>query len=177
MNAKHRGSDEGLSLIELVVAVLVSTVVVFGLATLLINSWTTQGKVTTVTQATNQGQFVGSTIERAMRNALSFDVTESGTVLRVRTSLGGQLKCQGFRITSAGAQFVTNATALPFPNTGWASWQSGMAASGSSPFFSRTSAGALTYSFKITTESSPVTFSATVAPRSVQETGSDGCWP
>ncbi len=69
---------------------------VVAIATIFVNSWRTQEQVTSVTQATNRGQVVGSTIERAMRNALYFDVTESGTVLRVRTSLDGEPEVSGF---------------------------------------------------------------------------------
>ena len=60
-----------------------------------------------------------------MRNALFFDVTESGTVLRVRTSLAGNLKCQGFRITDAAAQFTTNDDACRRPTRRGRTWQTG----------------------------------------------------
>ena len=176
MTPRARTNDDGLSLIELIVAIVVSGIVIAAIATIFVGSWRTQEQVTSVTQATNRGQLVSSTIERAMRNALYFDVTESGTVLRVRTSLEGDLKCQGFRITDAAAQLTTDASSLPSPNTAWATWQPGITNQGSIPYFVRTTPGSLTYSFKITTDASPVNFSADADPRSVQETGSGGCW-
>ncbi|MBW9108893.1 hypothetical protein [Microbacterium ureisolvens] len=169
-------NDEGLSFVELIVSVLVSVIVIVAIATVLANSWQAQEQVTTVTQATNRGQLVSSTIERAMRNALFFEVTESGTVLRVRTSLSGDKKCQGFRITDAAAQFTWNSVTLTTSNTAWPSWQPGINAQGGTPYFVRTPEGSLSYTFKITTEAAPVAFSGDVAPRSVQETGSGGCW-
>ncbi|WP_349427780.1 hypothetical protein [Microbacterium sp. LWS13-1.2] len=168
--------DDGLGLIELIVAIVVSGIVIIAIATIFVNSWRTQEQVTSVTQATNRGQLVSSTIERAMRNALFFDVTESGTVLRVSTSLTGDLKCQAFRITDPGAQFTTDSGTLSSPNTAWPTWQTGITKEGTTPYFVRTTANSLTYTFKITTDAAPVTFSADIAPRSIQEAGSDGCW-
>ncbi|MDQ7878094.1 prepilin-type N-terminal cleavage/methylation domain-containing protein [Microbacterium sp. QXD-8] len=176
MTPRSSTNDDGLGLIELVVAMVVSGLVIAAIATILVNSWRTQEQVTSVTQATNRGQLVSSTIERAMRNALYFEVTESGTVLRVSTSLAGNQKCQGFRLTDPGAQFAADAAMLPSPNTTWPSWQTGITKQGTTPYFVRTAANSLTYTFKITTEASPVRFSADVAPRSLQESGSDGCW-
>ena len=176
MTPRDPTNDDGLGLIELIVAIVVSGIVVVAIATIFVSSWRTQEQVTSVTQATNRGQLVASTIERAMRNALYFDVTESGTVLRVSTSLTGDLKCQGFRLTDPGAQLTTDPSLLTSPNTAWPSWQTGITKQGTAPYFARTAANSLTYTFKITTDASPVTFSADVAPRSVQEVGSDGCW-
>jgi prepilin-type N-terminal cleavage/methylation domain-containing protein len=176
MKSHARTNDDGLGLIELIVAIVVSGIVVAAIATIFVNSWRTQEQVTSVTQATNRGQVVGSTIERAMRNALYFDVTESGTVLRVRTSLDGSLKCQGFRITDTAAQLTTHASVLASSNTTWATWQTGITQQGSTPYFARTTAGSLTYSFRMSTDASPVSFSGHAEPRSVQETGSGGCW-
>lgn len=176
MNAKVRENEAGLGLIELIVAIVVIGIVIAAIATIFVNSWRTQEQVTTVTQATNRGQLVSSTVERAMRNALYFEVAEGGTVLRVRTSLVGELRCQGFRVTDAAAQFTTDDIALSSPNTAWPSWQTGITKQGTTPYFVRTTAGSLTYTYKITTDASPVAFSGDVIPRSVQETGSDGCW-
>jgi Tfp pilus assembly protein PilW len=176
MTSRTVENEDGLGLIELIVAVVVSGIVIAAVATIFITSWRTQEQVTSVTQATQRGQLVSSTIERAMRNALYFDVTEGGTVLRVSTSLTGELKCQGFRLTDPGAQFTVHAGSLASPNTAWPTWQSGIAQQGSTAYFVRTAANSLTYTFNITTEASPVTFSADVAPRSGQEAGSNGCW-
>lgn len=176
MTSATRRNDDGLGLIELIVSIVVSGIILVAVATIFVNSWKTQEQVTSVNAATNRGQLVSSTIERAMRNALYFDVTETNTVLRVRTSLAGNLKCQGFRITETAAQFTTNSVALSSPNTAWPAWQTGITKQGSTPYFVRTAAGSLTYTFKITTDAAPVKFSADIAPRSLQETGSDGCW-
>jgi prepilin-type N-terminal cleavage/methylation domain-containing protein len=176
MTPRDHSNDDGLSLIELIVALVISGIVLAAIATIFVNSWRTQEQVTSVTQATNRGQLVSSTIERALRNALYFEVSESGTVLRVRTSLEGDLKCQGFRITEAAAQLTTDASALASPNTAWATLQSGITKQGSTPYFVRTTPGSLTYSFNVTTDASPVSFSADADPRSVQEAGSGGCW-
>ena len=73
----------------MIVALLVSTVVLIAVATILVNSWLTQQDVTSTTEATNRGQLIGQSIERAMRNAVAFDISPDGRMLRVHTTLGG----------------------------------------------------------------------------------------
>ena len=77
LSKTHRteADDAGLGLIELVVSILVSTLVLIGVGSILVNAWITQGNVTTTNQATSRGQVIASSIERAMRNAVHFDVT------------------------------------------------------------------------------------------------------
>ena len=73
-----RGKDAGLSLIELIVSVVVSMIVLAGIATVFVNSWLAQSDVLSTSEATNRGQLVGSAVEKAMRNALYFEVLEGG---------------------------------------------------------------------------------------------------
>jgi len=178
-NAKH-DDEAGLGLIELIVAVVVSGIILIAVVMIFINSWRAQEQVTSVTEATNRGQLIGSTIERAMRNALYFDVSESGTVLRVSTSLGGELRCQGFRLTDGPApgvaQWTSSSGTLPVDSSTWPEWQTNVAQQGSTAFFVQTIDDTLTYTFRIMTDASPVNLSGEVAPRSTQATGSDGCW-
>ncbi|MBB6391632.1 type II secretion system protein [Microbacterium thalassium] len=169
--------DGGLGLIELIVAVVVSGVLLVAIASIFFNSWKAQEEVTSVTQATNRGQVVGSAIERAVRNGVYYEVSGSGTILRVSTSLGGDLKCQGFRLTADGtAQFATGSSSLPANATSWADWQDGIRSQGSTPYFDDSVPGVIAYAFEIDTDSTPVRFAGKVSPRSVQEGDSDSCW-
>jgi type II secretory pathway pseudopilin PulG len=175
--AQTDDNEAGLSLIELIVAIVVTTIILAGIATILANSWMTQQKVVTVSEATNRGQLVGSAIERAMRNALYFEVSEGGTVLQVRTSLAGDLRCQGFRLTDGRAQMTTSSGALTTPNTTWPEWQSGIARRGTADYFAPSvDMKQLTYAFAIQTEASPVDFGARIALRSEPELESSPCW-
>lgn len=175
---RHGDRDAGLGLIELIVAIVVSGIVLAGIATIFARSWITQEQVMSVSEATNRGQVVGAAIERAVRNGLYVQISDSGNSLRVSTSLPGSLKCQGFRATSTGTaplQFSTSATTLTDSST-WPQWQSGIVAQAGTPYFDSPTPGVVRYRFQLQTESAPVRFSGTVVPRSLQEGDNDSCW-
>lgn len=181
--------DTGLGLIELIVAIVVSGIVMAGIAAVLVNSWITQEQVISVSEATNRGQLVGSAVERAMRNALYFEVQAGGVAggagdtLLVRTSLTGDLRCQSFRLTEGSAPdfgtafWSTDATSVSSPGP---AWKTGIQRLGTSPYFQKTTDGTLTYSFQIDTDASPLNFTGDIAPRSDPADhialGRDGCW-
>jgi hypothetical protein len=171
--------EAGLSLIELIVAMLVSTIVVIASATILVNSWLTQQDVTTTTEATTRGQLMGSTIERAMRNAKDFVVApadDEATELRVWTSLGGASTCQAFQLATGEARITMSAGALADVST-WGQWEDGVSKQGSTPFFQRTG-NTVTYSFTLTTESAPVAISGQAKMRTIHDPGETSpCWP
>jgi Tfp pilus assembly protein PilW len=167
--------DAGLSLIELIVYILVASIVVIASGAILVNSWTTQRNVTTVTEATTRGQAMGSTIERAMRNALDFEVAAGGTELRVRTSLPGKLACQGFNLTTGQSRLSTRSSALPVSAASWTPWQQGVVQNGTTPFFALIG-DTVTYTFRIQTNSAPVRISGQASPRSTATGVSAPCW-
>ena len=168
-------ADAGLSLIELIIYMLLASLLLGAMATILINSWRTQEDVTSVSDATNHGQIMGSAVERAMRNALDFEVDATGTVLRVRTSLGGGMACQGFLLADGEARIATSSGALPADPAAWGDWESAVAQNGSTPFFIETG-DTVTYTFDIRTEAAPVRFSGEAAARSVATGVSAPCW-
>jgi hypothetical protein len=67
---------------------------------------------------------------------------------------------------------ATSAGTLPatFPE-----WQPPMSVQSAAPYFNLAD-GVLTYSFDLETDSAPVRISGEVKVRSVQDSGSDGCW-
>ncbi len=173
---KRQHDDEsGISLIELIVYVLLSSIIVVSTAMILVNSWTTQRDVTSTTEATNRGQAMGSTIERAIRNALDFEVSTDGTELRVRTSLTGTLRCQGFLLVDGTARMTISSGALPTAATGWPLWDTGVARDGVTPYFSATGQQ-IAYAFKITTDSAPVRITGEASTRSTPTGVSSPCW-
>lgn len=170
--------DSGLGMIELIVALLVSSIVLIAAASILVNSWLTQQDVTTTTQATNRGQLMGAAIERAMRNAKDLQVSptdDNGTELRVWTSLGGDRTCQGFQLTTGTARIATSSGMLPGVDT-WGAWQEGILQHDSSPFFERVG-DTVAYSFEIETDSAPVPISGQAKMRSSHIGGASPCWP
>ena len=72
------GDQAGVTLIELIVGILVSTIVLIGVGTILVNAWLTQNDVLSTSEATNRGQLLSSAVEKAMRNGLYFDVSAEG---------------------------------------------------------------------------------------------------
>jgi Tfp pilus assembly protein PilW len=174
VTTKCRGDDDGVSLIELIVYILVASILLLATTAILINSWTAQRNVTAVSDATNRGQAITSTIERAMRNAVAFDVSTDGTTLLVHTSLAGDLTCQGFVLNTGESRMSLSSAALGTPST-WSIWQPGIAQRGSTPYFSETGA-TVAYTFDITTTAAPVRFAGQAAARSAATGVSAPCW-
>ncbi len=179
-SARRPPADEGLGLIEVIVALLVSTIVLIGVGTILINSWLTQQDVTSTTQATNRGQLISSAVERAMRNGIAFQVTgANGSELWVWTSLTPAAQCQGFRLTDGHAQMKTSTGALG-ASADWPEWQDGIrqrTTTSGSPIDFFTEAGrTVSYTFDIRTDSAPVRFGGEASTRYASSGGVNPCW-
>ncbi|WP_169582762.1 MULTISPECIES: hypothetical protein [Microbacterium] len=174
MNAAE-DSEAGVTLVELIIYVLLVGIILIATTMILTNSINTQRDVTSVSQATNRGQVMGRAIERAVRNALAFEVDATGTQLRVRTSLPGSLACQAFQLTAGQARLALESTALPALASDWTDWEDGVAQDGSTPFFA-TSGQQVFYTFEITTEAAPVRISGEASTRSTPTGVTAPCW-
>jgi Tfp pilus assembly protein PilW len=191
----HHRDDAGLSLIELVVAIVVSMIVFAGIATVLVNSWLAQKNVLSTSEATNRGQIVSSSIERAMRNALYFEVHNSGSELWVRTTfdkdgnsdgvVDDDRHCQMFQIVDGVAAMKSSNADVDLD--AWGSWLDVTNYDAFVVNVTTPSAGAfgqtpttgvgttLTYDFSVRTDSAPVKFSGQASIRA-GEVGNGGCW-
>lgn len=178
LQSSHDDGSAGLSLIEVIIYVLLSSVLLGAMATILINSWTTQKDVQAITEATTRGQLIGQSIERAMRNAQAFEVSTDGTLLRVDTRLDGVRRCQAFWMTGGAAYLTTSATTLPAATvTDWPEpWQLGVVQNATTRFFEQDGL-TVTFTFDITTESAPVRFKGEAAMRTPATGGTTPCWP
>ena len=180
MKRDGRGAD-GLSMIELIVVVVLVGIMGIVVATILSNSWQAQGDVTTTTRATNEGQLVGQSIERAVRNGLCMDAPDSRT-LQVHTGYptGDTRVYQQFWIapdpidSSKSALYMANSasTTLPSPSP----WATGVAmVPGSSAYFVLSAdRKSVTYSINLTTDAAPVTISGSASLRAPG--GPTPCW-
>lgn len=195
-----RLKDDGASLIELIIYVIVLGLLMTGLSTMFVNMWLTQGQVDARTQATTHGQLVSTEVEKAMRNATGFKVISGGTTLLVQTSLAGPQQCQAFHFDPAGGvnargtlRMVIAAAPAPAPSAGYA-WQDGISphtdATYSQLFTGVNAAGvpAVTspvgvhYSFAAKaadagTQIAPVVFSGTAFSRNSTLGSTTTCWP
>jgi type II secretory pathway pseudopilin PulG len=186
--------DEGLGLIELIVAIVVSTIVLVAVATILGNGWMTQTRVLSTSEATNRGQLIGSSIETAMRNALDFEVraatvpAATGTELWVHTSFDDERRCQAFRLDNHIAQVKMSTDDLASATWGtWLAedstrgWQALVVQSDSTPFFEDVSflqptIPTVVYAFDVETDGAPVSIRGEASARTVDGWGSAPCW-
>jgi prepilin-type N-terminal cleavage/methylation domain-containing protein len=170
--------DRGVSLIELVVVVAILGVVSLVLGTLFSNMWRSQVAVAAQSQATTRGQLVASEVERAMRNAVAFDVSADGSTIRVNTALGGGLQCQAFQLAADGLHMTVSSS--PAPSSGWPVWQADVAA-GSGAFISQ-SGNSVAYNFDALSRSgaqavaAPVHFQGTAYMRNSAAGSLSPCW-
>ena len=169
------GTEEGLTLVELIIYVMLVGLILLITAMILANSITTQRDVTSVSQATNRGQAMGRTIERAMHNAVAFQVNASRTELRVRTSLPGDLACQAFQLTDGTARLSFSSGPLPDLATDWSDWQDAVIPYETEPYFS-VDGQEVSYTFQIETDSAPVRIAGAASTRSTPTGVTAPCW-
>ena len=176
MTERQRASREaGITLIEVILYVLLSSLILIPVTMILITSISTQRDVASVTEATSRGQSMGAAIERAVRNGLALDVSADGAQLKVRTSLGGSLACQAFLLTDGQARVAQTATLIAADPTTWSDWEQGIGRDGMSPYFVATGTN-VAFSFMIATDSAPVRIAGEAAPRTVASGVSAPCW-
>ncbi len=167
--------DEGLGVVELIVAISVSMLVMVGIASVLFNSWTAQSDVLSTGEATTRGQVMSSSIERAVRNALYFETRLGGSELWVHTSYDDppsddSRTCQAFAVAGGVAKIKGAPEDLDVTSWGnWIDdseqdWRVSVQQSGGTPIFAQ-NGRTLTYTFEIETDSAPVRFQGEVTMR------------
>ncbi|MFF2485597.1 type II secretion system protein J [Microbacterium sp. NPDC058062] len=174
-------ADEGFSLLELIMAVVLLGIVGSLAVTVLVNTWWTQESVSAQTRATARGQLIASEIERAMRNAVAFEIADGGATLKVTTSLDGDMQCQAMTFTGDGARMTV--TDSPNPDSAaWPLWQPLITRSGAADYFVPIGSNGVTYTFDATTAepgertTAPVHFTGDAYMRNASEGTMSPCW-
>ena len=126
-------SEQGFTLVELLVYVMLFGLVLSIASTLLINSVKTSKTVSSVTEASTAGQLVAQSVVKGIRNASDFKLTNSAgndQFLVARTALGGATldwACAAWYYSAAGDgsiryKFSGTAIAAPATAADLASW-------------------------------------------------------
>lgn len=180
MRTAHQ-TDDGYSLVEVVVVVVLLGILGTLIALIFANTWRTQQNVADQTQATTRGQLIASEVERAMRNAVAFEIAGGGTILKVNTSLDGDRECHAFAFDGGQLRMTVTASPGGIP-AGWPIWQDQVEQSGTTPYFSANGTNGIAYDFKATATdptvaaTSPVRFTGEAFMRNAAEGTMSPCW-
>ena len=110
-------ADSGVSLVELIVAVVVAGLFVSMLAVMFANGWVAQKEATERDDATGHANLAASTLHGSVRNAATFRVAESGTRLdAVVASQGATMtwECRAWKLSGGKLYYSAGSTARPF---------------------------------------------------------------
>lgn len=173
MNSEQ--DDDGLTLIEVVIYMVVLSIITIAIVMILTNTMRAQASVTSQSQATTRGQLVASEVEKAMRNAVAFAVSADGTTLRVNTSFGGTQQCQAFSLEPEGLKMSISGSPAPDITT-WPIWQKRVAAvDASTQVFTALGSDGVAYAFNSTSDSAPVRFAGNAYTRNDKTGVMEGC--
>lgn len=175
---EREAGEDGLTLIELIIYVVILGVIMTAIATIFSNTWLAQASVSSQTAATTRGDLVSTQIERAVRNATGLYVSADGSTVEVLTALSGSRQCQGFAMTAVGLQMTMSTSPAPSPSS-WPVWQSRVSASGATPAFQLITGPGVSgvrYTFDATDDSAPVHFTGTVYTRQAVSGVVSPCW-
>jgi hypothetical protein len=182
-------SDDGVTLIELLVYSLLLVVVVTVVGGLLTNMLRTQSSVTTVTGATTNGQLASNSIQAGIRNSSAFKLVANGTdqLLVAKTVLADSAAtqvCVAWYYSSSEKSIRYTSLQSLFPmavvpaTTTWTSLSTGVAPVTGTAIFSRATPidPSLNIAFTSSAGStSVVKFSSSVVSRAVG-TGISSCY-
>ena len=172
---REHGDDRGVTLVELIIYIALSTLVVSLVAATLIGLWTAQSQANSTATSSTKGDVVSRGIDLAMRNATVSYVSSDGSTLAIATNLTGGRTCQGWYVDSAGALHQTmSSTSISLSNAAnWPVQATGVVALGGQPYFAPASGNGVTYALGFSGTSTTVPFQATVNSRNA---GGTACW-
>jgi prepilin-type N-terminal cleavage/methylation domain-containing protein len=121
----ERPADAGMTLVELLVAMLIGTIVLLLIGATFHRTLVTQRDVTALSQAANQAQTAANQVERSVRNATAVGTATTASSIqnvRMRTrtgaSGGAATRCEAYAYDPAAKtlRFKASSTAID-PNT------------------------------------------------------------
>lgn len=138
--------DEGVSLVELLIYMLLAVTILTIIAAILINSLQAERTVRTSAQATDTAQLAAQSLNRGIHNASAIEVTSPATgitVVRTRSidsSAAGVWRCEAWVVADGEMRFATSSAAIAPPTTasaaaGWLLLAEGVEPIGANPIF------------------------------------------
>jgi len=170
--------DDGVSLVELLIYMMLAVVVLTIIASILINSLRAENTVRTAADATSSAQLVAQSLNRGIHNASAIEVSTPAagiTVVRTRSidsSASGVWRCEAWVVADGELRTTTSSSAIAVPTTAaaastWLLLAEGVAPIGSAPIFSLASdERSLGLSFTVANGSGvPVTLDTTIVSK------------
>lgn len=147
MRTARAESDDGVSLVELLIYMLLAVVVLTIIASILINSLQAERTVRTAAESTGTAQLVAQSLSRGIHNASAIEVSTPAsdvTVIRTRSldsSAAGVWRCQAWAVVGGELRTISSDVAVAVPSTaaaisGWLLLADGVDPIGSGPIFS-----------------------------------------
>lgn len=188
-----RKSDEGVSMVELLVYMLLAVVVVTIVASILINSLRVDSQVRAGAESADTAQLTALSLGQGIRNASAIEIlnpTPTSTLLRTRSIDGsetGEWFCNVWHYANGELRWARSAAALPpAPDQAtidsWLLLSDGVELVGAAPIFQLgADLRSVAVSFSVQNEDgAPILLDTTMVSRQpVPSTGveSDPCWP
>lgn len=175
MNAAE--NEEGMTLVEILITVFVSSLLLGLLAMLFINASTAQGQATARDRVTGQANVISASITSSIRNATSVKVASSG--LRVDAVVavpGGSWQCRSWALDAGKLLYSSGSTARPTSTAGWTALAPTAEATltGAKPFALQ-GTNTVKIGLRMTDASQTATISDGVAAQAVAA-GGPACW-
>lgn len=127
-NFRIRHDDEGLSMVELIVVMVVSAIFLALLAALFGNSLSTQQRATERDAVTAQVNAATAAITQSVRASTTFNVSVGGARVDVKMlkADGTTWECRAWQVLGGELRYSAGTTARPAASTAWKSLASGI---------------------------------------------------
>lgn len=100
-------SDEGLTLVELIVAIVIAGIVLGMVATIFINGWSAQQRTSARDLATGEANAVAAQLIPSVRNATAMRINATGTRLDLTVLTdAGTWECRAWAVTTVAGKSV-----------------------------------------------------------------------
>lgn len=178
MIAPEARADAGMSLVELIVVVLVSSLLLGVLAMIFGNGLAAQQRATERDAATAQLNAVTASIVESVRNSVDTRVTASGQRLdaKVLGADGSTWECRAWQLQGGELRYSAGSTARPAVSGSWASLASGASgASAGGAAFEKGPGSRVSASIELVQGDTAITVGDGAVAQVVQ-TGGPACW-